>query len=131
LPATIVRPSIAVVDDERGTTNTARLVAISLVGAFLAASCALDECPEDSCYWYTSQDEAQSDLDAYPEACIDLDPNGDGGSCNEPGNGITVCATSSAFGCSSLRKVPGSVRAVEELGHSRASLFRLKPNTAS
>ena len=61
-------------------------------------------CPEDECADYYRVEDAQRDLDAEPQLCADLDPNGDGTACNEPGNNVTTCPTTAACGCSTLNK---------------------------
>lgn len=80
-----------------------RFFLLVIVGVVSTTSCG-DVCPKESCSEYTSEEAAQHDLDAFPEACADLDQNGDKVACNEPGNGITVCPSTAACGCSNLRK---------------------------
>jgi hypothetical protein len=78
---------------------------LTVVGMLtIAMSCDIDECPEQSCAWYTSQAAAQDDLETFPEACANLDSDDDGIACNESGNEVTVCPTTAACGCSNLRK---------------------------
>ncbi len=62
-------------------------------------------CRDTNCANYTSQTEAQAAYDADPECRNDLDRDGDGIACEEPGNSIKTCASTSNCGCSNKRKV--------------------------
>ncbi len=61
-------------------------------------------CEDTNCANYISQSEAQAAYDADPECRNDLDADKDGIACEEPGNGIKNCATTSNCGCSGKNK---------------------------
>jgi len=63
-------------------------------------------CRDTNCANYTSQAAAQADFDADPECRDDLDADDDGIACEEPGNSVKTCASTSACGCSSYNKSP-------------------------
>ena len=63
-------------------------------------------CRDTNCANYTSQTEAQAAFDADPECRNDLDADNDGIACEEPGNSVKTCATTSACGCSGYNKSP-------------------------
>ncbi|WP_164721470.1 DUF4236 domain-containing protein [Maribacter sp. MJ134] len=64
------------------------------------------ECRDTNCANYTSQSAAQNAYDADPECRNDLDADNDGIACEEPGNSVKNCATTSNCGCSNKNKSP-------------------------
>lgn len=63
-------------------------------------------CIDTNCANYTSQSTAQADFNADPECRNDLDADKDGIACEEPGNSVKTCATTSNCGCSKHNKAP-------------------------
>lgn len=63
-------------------------------------------CSDTNCADYTSQAAAQADFDADPECRNDLDADNDGIACEELGNSVTICPTTSNCGCSGKNKAP-------------------------
>ena len=61
-------------------------------------------CLDKNCANYTSQTAAQAAFDADPECRNDLDQDKDGIACEEPGNSVKTCATTSNCGCSNKSK---------------------------
>ncbi len=61
-------------------------------------------CRDTNCANYTSQAAAQAAYDADPECRNDLDRDNDGIACEEPGNSVKNCATTSNCGCSGKNK---------------------------
>ena len=72
----------------------------SLLIVSLTACDASLACSSNVCSDYVKQSSAQQDLASFPEECSQLDLDGDGEACNEVGNGVTECPTTSACGCS-------------------------------
>ncbi|WP_430907040.1 DUF4236 domain-containing protein [Maribacter sp. 2-571] len=64
------------------------------------------ECSDTNCANYTSQTAAQAAYNADPECRNDLDADKDGIACEEPGNSVKNCATTSNCGCSGKNKTP-------------------------
>ncbi len=64
----------------------------------------LSSCRDTNCANYTSQAAAQAAFEADPECRNDLDRDNDGIACEEPGNSVRTCATTSNCGCSNKRK---------------------------
>ncbi len=62
-------------------------------------------CRDTNCANYTSQPAAQAAFNADPECRNDLDRDNDGIACEEPGNSVRTCVTTSNCGCSNKRKV--------------------------
>ena len=76
---------------------------------FLIICCSKSEetssnCADTNCANYTSQAAAQADFDANPECRNDLDRDNDGIACEEPGNSVKTCASTSNCGCSNKIK---------------------------
>ncbi|WP_201723374.1 DUF4236 domain-containing protein [Zobellia sp. OII3] len=69
-------------------------------------SSSTNDCRDTNCANYTSQAAAQAAYDADPECRNDLDADKDGMACEEPGNTIKNCATTSNCGCSNKNKTP-------------------------
>jgi len=63
-------------------------------------------CRDTNCANYISQSAAQADFDANPECRNDLDADNDGIACEEPGNSVKNCASTSNCGCSNKNKSP-------------------------
>ncbi len=63
-------------------------------------------CRDTNCADYISQASAQAAYEADPECRNDLDRDNDGIACEEPGNSIKTCATTSNCGCSGKNKSP-------------------------
>lgn len=63
-------------------------------------------CIKTNCADYTSQASAQADFDSDPVCHDDLDADNDGLACEEPGNSVTICSTTSSCGCSGHNKSP-------------------------
>jgi hypothetical protein len=63
-------------------------------------------CIETNCSNYASQSDAQAAFDADPECHNDLDHDHDLIACEEPGNTVTTCASTSNCGCSNKNKSP-------------------------
>ncbi|MBM1105042.1 DUF4236 domain-containing protein [Aurantibacter crassamenti] len=63
-------------------------------------------CRDTNCANYTSQSAAQAAYDADPECRNDLDADNDGLACEEPGNSVKNCASTSNCGCSNKNKSP-------------------------
>ncbi|GAA4278582.1 excalibur calcium-binding domain-containing protein [Aquimarina mytili] len=61
-------------------------------------------CRDTNCANYTSEAAAQAAFDADPECRNDLDRDNDGIACEEPGNSVKNCASTSNCGCSNKRK---------------------------
>lgn len=64
------------------------------------------DCRDTNCANYTSQAAAQADYDRNPECRADLDRDKDGIACEEPGNTVKTCASTSQCGCSGKNKAP-------------------------
>ncbi len=64
------------------------------------------DCRDTNCANYTSQSAAQADFDANPECRNDLDADNDGIACEEPGNSVKNCASTSNCGCSNKNMSP-------------------------
>lgn len=87
-----------------------RLTFIMLMTSLIIISCSEDEaneidinsseCRDTNCANYTSQAAAQAAFDADPECRNDLDQNKNGIACEEPGNSVKTCASTSNCGCS-------------------------------
>lgn len=73
-------------------------------------SCSGDEdktpCRDTNCANYSSQNTAQAAFEADPECRNDLDRDNDGIACEEPGNSVKNCASTSNCGCSNKNKAP-------------------------
>lgn len=63
-------------------------------------------CRDTNCANYISQSAAQAAFNADPECRNDLDADKDGIACEEPGNSVKDCATTSNCGCSNKNKIP-------------------------
>jgi len=61
-------------------------------------------CRDTNCANYTSMAAAQEAFDADPECRNDLDRDNDGIACEEPGNSVRTCASTSNCGCSNKPK---------------------------
>lgn len=61
-------------------------------------------CLDTNCANYTSQSDAQAAFDADPECRNDLDQDKDGIACEEPGNSVKNCQSTSNCGCSNKTK---------------------------
>ena len=86
-----------------------KLVKFIFIISLLANGCTVDEgggCRDTNCANYTSQSAAQAAFNADPECRNDLDRDKDGIACEEPGNSIKTCASTSACGCSGKNKSP-------------------------
>lgn len=81
------------------------------------AQSVVGDCIDKNCADYTSRYDAQADYDANPACRNDLDHDGDGIACEEPGNGVSGtystpsnnntssgCPTTSNCGCSGKSK---------------------------
>ena len=84
---------------------------LGIVILFFLVSCQKDitssaSCRDTNCANYTSQAEAQADLNADPVCRADLDADKDGIACEEPGNSVKTCASTSNCGCSGKNKSP-------------------------
>ncbi|UZO81532.1 DUF4236 domain-containing protein [Aquimarina sp. ERC-38] len=83
------------------------LIFLVLLG-FLPFSCskggADTPCSDTNCANYTSQSSAQAAFDADPECRNDLDADKDGIACEELGNSVKDCNTTSNCGCSNKNK---------------------------
>lgn len=64
------------------------------------------DCKDTNCANYTSQSAAQAAFNADPECRNDLDRDKDGIACEEPGNSVKNCNTTSNCGCSGKNKAP-------------------------
>lgn len=77
---------------------------------FLGFSCSGEEtntpCRDTNCANYTSQAAAQAAFNADPECRNDLDADNDGIACEEPGNSVKNCASTSNCGCSNKNMAP-------------------------
>ncbi|EZH75762.1 hypothetical protein ATO12_02965 [Aquimarina atlantica] len=62
------------------------------------------DCRDTNCANYTSQAAAQAAFNADPECRNDLDLDNDGIACEEPGNSVRTCASTSNCGCSNKTK---------------------------
>ncbi|WP_142783811.1 DUF4236 domain-containing protein [Changchengzhania lutea] len=89
------------------------LALIPWIFIFLIFSCSSSEnvnnaspCRDTNCANYTSQASAQAADEADPECRNDLDKDNDGIACEEPGNSVKNCATTSNCGCSGKNKSP-------------------------
>lgn len=63
-------------------------------------------CRDTNCANYTSKSAAQAAFDADPECRNDLDADNDGMACEEPGNSVKTCDSTSKCGCSNKNKSP-------------------------
>ncbi len=63
-------------------------------------------CRDTNCANYTSQTSAQAAFNADPTCRNDLDRDNDGIACEEPGNSVKTCASTSKCGCSGKNKSP-------------------------
>ncbi len=76
----------------------------------ISISCSGEEnttpCKDTNCANYISQSAAQAAFNADPECRNDLDADNDGIACEEPGNSVKDCATTSNCGCSNKNKTP-------------------------
>jgi len=63
-------------------------------------------CKDTNCANYSSQVAAQADFNADPECRNDLDRDNDGIACEESGNSVKTCASTSNCGCSGKNKAP-------------------------
>ena len=95
----------------KGKNSGCLLVLLLSIGAlFFALSCSGEEntidCRDTNCANYTSQAAAQADFDADPDCRNDLDRDNDGIACEEPGNSVKTCASTSNCGCSNKNKAP-------------------------
>lgn len=61
-------------------------------------------CVDTNCADYSSQAAAQAAFDADPECRNDLDRDNDGIACEELGNSVKICSSTSNCGCSNKRK---------------------------
>lgn len=61
-------------------------------------------CRDTNCSNYTSQSDAQADFNLNPDCRNDLDADKDGIACEEPGNTVKTCASTSNCGCSNKTK---------------------------
>jgi hypothetical protein len=61
-------------------------------------------CTDTNCANYTSKLAAQAAFDADPKCRADLDQNKNGIACEEPGNSVKNCASTSNCGCSNKTK---------------------------
>ena len=61
-------------------------------------------CTDTNCANYTSQSAAQSAFDADRTCRADLDADKDGIACEEPGNSVKTCTSTSNCGCSGKTK---------------------------
>ena len=61
-------------------------------------------CVDTNCADYISQSAAQAAFNADPECRDDLDADNDGIACEESGNSVTTCPTTSNCGCSNKPK---------------------------
>lgn len=61
-------------------------------------------CVDTNCSNYTSKAAAQAAFDLDPKCRADLDQNKNGSACDEPGNTVKTCASTSNCGCSSYTK---------------------------
>lgn len=61
-------------------------------------------CRDTNCANYTSQSAAQSAFNADRVCRADLDADKDGTACEEPGNSVKTCTSTSNCGCSSKTK---------------------------
>lgn len=61
-------------------------------------------CVDTNCADYTSQASAQAAFEADPECRADLDADKDGVACEEDGNRVRMCPSTSACGCSNKNK---------------------------
>lgn len=62
------------------------------------------DCRDTNCANYSSQSAAQAAFDLDPECRKDLDRDNDGIACEEPGNIIKTCTSTSNCGCSNKTK---------------------------
>lgn len=63
-------------------------------------------CRDTNCANYTSQASAQAAFDADRACRADLDQDKDGIACEEPGNSVKTCSSTSSCGCSGKNKDP-------------------------
>jgi hypothetical protein len=76
-----------------------------MMGCFKSESnSASSDCKDKNCANYTSQTAAQAAFDADPACRNDLDRDKDGIACEEPGNSVKICTTTSNCGCSNKTK---------------------------
>ncbi|WP_298539494.1 excalibur calcium-binding domain-containing protein [uncultured Aquimarina sp.] len=83
------------------------LMFISLISSCSESETELDTssgCRDTNCANYTSMASAQTAFDADPECRNDLDRDNDGIACEEPGNSVRTCASTSNCGCSNKPK---------------------------
>ncbi|MFY2561949.1 hypothetical protein ACN469_30425 [Corallococcus terminator] len=62
------------------------------------------DCADTNCSDYSSRSAAQQDYEADPECRADLDADKDGLACEEDGNDVHQCPTTSSCGCSGKNK---------------------------
>ncbi|AKQ64559.1 hypothetical protein A176_001471 [Myxococcus hansupus] len=77
------------------------------VSAVLLGACgevSPGRCVDTNCEDYTSQSAAQAAYEADPECREDLDADKDGVACEEDGNSVRWCPSTSACGCSNKNK---------------------------
>ncbi|MEZ4776960.1 MAG: hypothetical protein R3D00_27545 [Bacteroidia bacterium] len=76
-----------------------------VIGGIFFTSCGKEAvCIDTNCANYTSQAAAQAAYEADPECRGDLDADKDGIACEEPGNSVKNCGSTSNCGCSGYRK---------------------------
>ncbi|MFP2961253.1 excalibur calcium-binding domain-containing protein [Myxococcus sp. 1LA] len=78
-----------------------------VVSALMLGACGevfAGSCVDTNCADYTSQSAAQAAYEADPECRADLDADKDGVACEEEGNGVRWCPSTSACGCSNKNK---------------------------
>lgn len=90
--------------------RTLQKITLFLLITFIFINCDGDTnptpCIDTNCSDYTSQAAAQAAFNADPDCRGDLDADNDGIACEEPGNSVTICPTTSNCGCSGLNKSP-------------------------
>ena len=72
--------------------------------AATAAAAAASICRDTNCSNYTSQAQAQAAYNLDPKCRADLDQNKNGVVCEEPGNTVKTCQSTSNCGCSNKVK---------------------------
>lgn len=83
------------------------LIAISVVvsnGCSKESESSGTPCKDTNCANYTSRSSAQAAFDADPTCRADLDQDKDGIACEEPGNSVKTCNSTSNCGCSKYTK---------------------------
>lgn len=78
----------------------------SIVIVIAPASTSTNNCKDTNCLNYTSKAAAQAAYDADKICRADLDADKDGVACEEPGNTVKTCASTSNCGCSKYNKNP-------------------------